>query len=175
MGSPLPDETIQQVTVRTEGWLVGLQLLALSLQGNANPTTLLEETSGDQRYILDYLTEEVLRRQSQEMQTFLLCTSSSSGSRPLSVMLSWSRLAASRCSISSSRPIYLWCLWIAGESGIAIMPSLPKPYATSWSRRSLIWCPAYTIVPASGMPSTTSPPRPSCTPCVPKSGRGQLI
>src|SRR6266576_1688852 len=75
MGIQFPDETIQQVTVRTEGWLVGLQLLALSLQGNPNPTTLLEETSGDQRYILDYLTEEVLRRQSQEMQTFLLCTS----------------------------------------------------------------------------------------------------
>jgi LuxR family maltose regulon positive regulatory protein len=75
MGNALPDETIQQMAVRTEGWLVGLQLLALSLQGNSNPATLLEETSGDQRYILDYLTEEVLRRQSQEMQTFLLCTS----------------------------------------------------------------------------------------------------
>jgi LuxR family maltose regulon positive regulatory protein len=75
MGSALPDETIQQVTVRTEGWLVGLRLLALSLQGNPNPTTLLEEASGDQHYILDYLTEEVLRRQSQQMQTFLLCTS----------------------------------------------------------------------------------------------------
>jgi LuxR family maltose regulon positive regulatory protein len=75
MGIQFPAETIQQVTVRTEGWLVGLQLLALSLQGNPNPTTLLEETSGDQRYILDYLTEEVLRRQSQQMQSFLLCTS----------------------------------------------------------------------------------------------------
>ncbi|HEX3642640.1 MAG TPA: AAA family ATPase, partial [Ktedonobacteraceae bacterium] len=75
MGIQFPDETIQQVTVRTEGWLVGLQLLALSLQGNPNPTTLLEEASGDQHYILDYLTEEVLRRQSQQMQTFLLCTS----------------------------------------------------------------------------------------------------
>ena len=60
---------------RTEGWLVGLQLLGLSLPGHADPASLLEEVSGDQRYILDYLTEEVLRRQPQEVQTFLLCTS----------------------------------------------------------------------------------------------------
>ena len=60
MGIQLPDETIQQVTARTEGWLVGLQLLGLSLPERANPATLLEEMSGDQRYILDYLTEEVL-------------------------------------------------------------------------------------------------------------------
>ena len=69
-----PDETIQNVTARTEGWLVGLQLLALSLQGRADPSSLLEEASGDQRYILDFLTEEVLRRQPQEVQNFLLST-----------------------------------------------------------------------------------------------------
>ncbi len=74
MGTELPDDTIQEVTARTEGWLVGLQLLALSLQGRADPTTLLEETCGNQRYILDFLTQEVLYRQSQEMQTFLLST-----------------------------------------------------------------------------------------------------
>jgi len=84
-----PDETIQEVTVRTEGWLAGLHLLALSLRKRTNPLTLLqeikgkrtnpltllEETSGEQCYILDYLTEEVLRRQPQEVQTFLLSTS----------------------------------------------------------------------------------------------------
>ena len=70
----LPHETIQEVMVRTEGWLVGLQLLGLSLPGYADPATLLQEISGDQRYILDYLTEEVLRRQPQEVQLFLLCT-----------------------------------------------------------------------------------------------------
>jgi LuxR family transcriptional regulator, maltose regulon positive regulatory protein len=74
MGIQLPDETIQEVTARTEGWLVGLQLLGLSLPGRPNPATLLEELSGDQRYILDFLTEEVLQRQSQEVQTFLLST-----------------------------------------------------------------------------------------------------
>jgi len=74
MAIDLPDQTIQEVTVRTEGWLVGLQLLALSLPGHTDPLTLLEEVSGDQRYILDYLTEEALRQQPQEVQLFLLST-----------------------------------------------------------------------------------------------------
>jgi len=75
MGMQLPEETTQEVTVRTEGWLVGLQLLTLSLPEQANPLSLLKEVSGDQRYILDYLTQEVLGRQPQEVRTFLLCTS----------------------------------------------------------------------------------------------------
>jgi LuxR family maltose regulon positive regulatory protein len=74
MGIELPDETIEEVTTRTEGWLVGLQLLGLSLPGCPDPITLLEELSGDQRYILDFLTEEIFQKQSQEVQTFLLST-----------------------------------------------------------------------------------------------------
>ncbi len=73
-GIRFSDEMIQTMTDRTEGWLVGLQLLALSLQEHDDPTRLLDEASGDQRYILDYLTEEVLRQQPQEVQTFLLST-----------------------------------------------------------------------------------------------------
>jgi LuxR family maltose regulon positive regulatory protein len=74
MGIQMPEETIQQVTLRTEGWLVGLHLFGLSLRQSANPATLLQEVSGEQRYILDYLTEVVLGRQPQEVQTFLLST-----------------------------------------------------------------------------------------------------
>jgi len=74
MGIHLPEETIQEVAMRTEGWLVGLQLLGLSLPGYVDPASLLEEVCGDQRYILDYLTEVVLGRQPQEVQTFLLYT-----------------------------------------------------------------------------------------------------
>jgi LuxR family maltose regulon positive regulatory protein len=74
MGIQLPDETIEEITTRTEGWLVGLQLFSLSLPGSPDPATLLAELSGDQRYILDFLMEEVLQRQPQEVQTFLLST-----------------------------------------------------------------------------------------------------
>jgi len=75
MGIQMPEETIQQITLRTEGWLVGLHLLGLSLRHSANPATLLEEANGDQHYILDYLTQVVLTQQPQEVQTFLLFTS----------------------------------------------------------------------------------------------------
>jgi LuxR family maltose regulon positive regulatory protein len=74
MGLQLPNETLQQVTSQAEGWLVGLKLLGLSLPERADPLTLLGEVRGDQRYILDFLTQEVLRRQPQEVQTFLLST-----------------------------------------------------------------------------------------------------
>jgi LuxR family transcriptional regulator, maltose regulon positive regulatory protein len=74
MGLQLPDDTIQTLRSRLEGWLVGLQLLALSLRGRADPATLLEEASGNQRYIFDFLTDEVLQRQPQDVQTFLLST-----------------------------------------------------------------------------------------------------
>jgi len=72
MNTPLPDTIVEEVTTRTEGWLVGLQLLGLSLQRHANLASLLDEVSGNQRYTLDYLTQEVLRQQPQDVQTFLL-------------------------------------------------------------------------------------------------------
>jgi LuxR family maltose regulon positive regulatory protein len=74
MALHLPDQTIQEVTARMEGWLVGLKLLALSLPEHVDPLTLLQQISGEHRYILDYLTEVVLHQQSAEVQHFLLCT-----------------------------------------------------------------------------------------------------
>ena len=75
VSTDIPDEMIQQISSRTEGWLVGMQLLGLSLSEHANPLSLPEEINGDQRYILDYLTKEVLLQQPQDVQMFLLSTS----------------------------------------------------------------------------------------------------
>ena len=75
MGVELTDESVTQMTARTEGWLVGLQLLGLSLQGRRDPKAVLEELRGSQRYVFDYLMDEVLRQQSEELQRFLLHTS----------------------------------------------------------------------------------------------------
>jgi LuxR family maltose regulon positive regulatory protein len=74
----LPGKELEVVESRTEGWLVGLQLVGLSLQtrsGQEGSIDLFEEVSGQQSYILDYLTEEVLRRQPPAIQHFLLHTS----------------------------------------------------------------------------------------------------
>ena len=71
----LPDTTVATLADRTEGWAAGLQLAALSLRGRPDVAAFLEAFSGSHRYILDYLTEEVLERQPESLRTFLLETS----------------------------------------------------------------------------------------------------
>lgn len=73
--SPLPAETLQALETRTEGWAVGLQLAALALQNRSDPQAFVETFRGSHRYVLDYLAEEVLHQQSEEMQRFLIQTS----------------------------------------------------------------------------------------------------
>ena len=75
MRIPLTSEEIREIEVRTEGWLAGLQLLALSMRGHTDPSVLLAKVHGTHRYILDYLTDEVLRQQPAALQSFLLRTS----------------------------------------------------------------------------------------------------
>lgn len=60
---------------RTEGWIAGLRLAALSLQGRDDVAGFVARFAGDDRYIVDYLTEEVLQRQLGDVQRFLLQTS----------------------------------------------------------------------------------------------------
>jgi LuxR family transcriptional regulator, maltose regulon positive regulatory protein len=71
----LPAAAVAALENRTEGWAVGLQLAALSLQGRADPDRFLEGFAGTHRYILDYLSEEVLGRLPDQVRRFLLQTS----------------------------------------------------------------------------------------------------
>ncbi len=75
MGLDLPPEAITTLELRTEGWIVGLQLAALSLQGRADVSAFLAAFTGSHRYVLDYLSDEVLARQNASVQQFLLHTS----------------------------------------------------------------------------------------------------
>jgi LuxR family maltose regulon positive regulatory protein len=65
---------IETLADRTEGWIVGLQLAALSLKGRSDASAFIQAVSGSQRYILDYLVEEVLGLQPDNIQVFLLQT-----------------------------------------------------------------------------------------------------
>jgi LuxR family maltose regulon positive regulatory protein len=65
---------IKILAERTEGWIVGLQLAALSLQGRTDTSEFVQALSGSHRHILDYLVEEVLSRQPVSIQAFLLQT-----------------------------------------------------------------------------------------------------
>ena len=56
---------------RTEGWIAGLQLAALSMQGRPDITSFINTFAGDDRHIVDYLVEEVLNLQSEQIQKFL--------------------------------------------------------------------------------------------------------
>ena len=71
----LPDADVAALAARTEGWAAGLQLAALSLRGQADVAGLVAAFTGSHRYVLDYLAEEVLERQGQEVRAFLLETS----------------------------------------------------------------------------------------------------
>jgi LuxR family maltose regulon positive regulatory protein len=75
MGLCLDARSIAVLTERTEGWIAGLQMAALSMRTSEDLIGFIERFSGTNRYILDYLMEEVLASQSPDIQRFLLCTS----------------------------------------------------------------------------------------------------
>ncbi|HZW03366.1 MAG TPA: hypothetical protein VFF68_05545, partial [Anaerolineaceae bacterium] len=74
MEVPLSAADILRLEQRTEGWAAGLQLAGLSLQGRNDPSGFIANLSGSHRHIVSYLTEEVLGRQGEDVQTFLLQT-----------------------------------------------------------------------------------------------------
>ena len=75
MGLNLSAEDINALETRTEGWIAGLQLAALSLQGRQDATSFITSFTGSHHFVLDYLIEEVLHQQPESVQTFLLRTS----------------------------------------------------------------------------------------------------
>ena len=75
MGLDLSPSGIAALESRTEGWIAGLQLAALSMQGREDLPGFIEAFTGSSHYVLDYLIEEVLERQPAEVQDFLLKTS----------------------------------------------------------------------------------------------------
>src|ERR1700761_7465679 len=75
MGLALTVADVAALEGRTEGWIAALQLAALSMQGREDVTAFIDGFAGDDRYIVDFLAEEVLQRQPEHVQRFLLQTS----------------------------------------------------------------------------------------------------
>jgi len=75
MGLNLSEKDIAALEARTEGWIAGLQLAALSMQGHQDTTSFIQSFTGSHHFVLDYLIEEVLQQQSESIQTFLQRTS----------------------------------------------------------------------------------------------------
>jgi LuxR family maltose regulon positive regulatory protein len=74
-GPTLLGPAVAALAARTEGWAAGLQLAALSLRGQDDAAAFVAAFTGSHRYVLDYLTEEVLEQQDEQLRTFLLETS----------------------------------------------------------------------------------------------------
>jgi LuxR family maltose regulon positive regulatory protein len=75
MGLQLTAQDVAALEARTEGWIAALQLAALSMQGRDDVAAFIAGFAGDDRYVVDYLVEEVLQRQPDRVQAFLLQTS----------------------------------------------------------------------------------------------------
>ncbi len=75
MGLALDAPDVEALEGRTEGWIAALQLAAISLQGRTDPGGFIASFAGEDRYIVDYLVEEVLQRQPEQIRSFLLKTS----------------------------------------------------------------------------------------------------
>jgi LuxR family maltose regulon positive regulatory protein len=74
MGLDLSAEDITALESRTEGWIAGLQLAALSVQGREDIASFIQAFTGSHRFVLDYLVEEVLQHQPEHIRSFLLQT-----------------------------------------------------------------------------------------------------
>lgn len=75
MGLNLSAEDITALKTRTEGWIAGLQMAALSMQGRADTAGFIQAFTGSHRFVLDYLVEDVLQHQPERIRSFLLQTS----------------------------------------------------------------------------------------------------
>ena len=75
MGLSLSVQDVAALEERTEGWAAGLQLVALSMQGRGDISAFVKEFTGSHLYVAEYLVEEVLQRQPDDVRTFLLLTS----------------------------------------------------------------------------------------------------
>ncbi len=70
----LPDQMVRALDARTEGWIAGLQLAALAMGGAEDRNAFIHDFTGSHRFVLDYLIEEVLSRQPEAVQRFLVQT-----------------------------------------------------------------------------------------------------
>ena len=75
MSLNLRAEDIAALETRTEGWIAGLQLAAISMQGHPDAASFIQSFTGSHHFVMDYLVEEVLQQQSASVQMFLLRTS----------------------------------------------------------------------------------------------------
>jgi LuxR family maltose regulon positive regulatory protein len=106
----LPETALAALAARTEGWAAGLQLAALSLRGQLDAVGFTAAFTGSHRFVLDFLAEEVLEQQGEQVRTFLLETS---------VL---ERLSGPLCDAVTGRPGSQALLEEAERAGLFVVP-----------------------------------------------------
>ncbi len=157
-------EQIAALERKTEGWISGLQLAALSMRDRDDADRFVRSFAGSNRFILDYLIEEVFRQQPPEVQDFLLQTAVLEQlTAPLcdAVIDRGKRRHPTLRPYWSgwNRPIFSSFLWMIHGNGSATITFLPIYCASACGRKREIR-PYYTSGPPSGMKSTDSPTEP---------------
>ena len=158
MGLNLSAEDIAALETRTEGWIAGLQLAAISMQGHQDTTSFIKSFTGSHHFVLDYLIEEVLQQQSESVQTFLLRTSildRMCGPLCEAVLAPWLFPGRRPWNISNT-PTCSSSRWITSGVGTAITISLlnycgsgcSRAHRQGMKRRA---SPNTTFAPANGM------------------------
>ena len=147
MGLDLTAHDIAVLEDRTEGWIAALQLAALSMTGREETASFISGFSGDDRYIVDYLVEEVLKRQPGRVRQFLLQTSVLDLGTAC-----WRRWTERTCS---------WSRSTIADAGIAITISLPTCCARACWTSSRNRCRNSTGGRVRGTSATVRCPRPS--------------
>jgi len=131
MNLGLSADDVASLETRTEGWIAGLQLAALSMQGRDDVAAFISAFAGDDRYVVDYLVEEVRQRQPEWVRNFLLQTSILDRlSGPLCDAVTSGEDSQGRRWRFWGEATCLWSRWMTNVSGIVIIT-----YSQMFSRR----------------------------------------
>ena len=147
MALGLSPQEVEVLSERTEGWIVGLQMAALSLRGHDDVSAYLQALSASDRYILDYLLEEVLERQPRRCTSSRWPPPSCGGSAPLCAAVT-GREDAAAILAHPRRPTFL----VAPDAPplVPLLHLLPTSPATQPAPAPPSGCPSGTRAPAPG-------------------------
>lgn len=173
MGLDLAAADIARIEGRTEGWTAALQLAALSLRDRDDPAAFIAGFAGDDRFVVDYLVDEVLNRQPHDVRTFPLETS----------ILSLLTAPSARRSPDAPTHAGPWRRWRARTSpwshsttvvsGTATTTSSATSCAPASPTSAPIASPSCTDAPATGSRPPGIAPRRSAAPSPPRTSPGR--
>ena len=133
-GTRLPEAAVAALAARTEGWVAGLQLAALSLRGHADAGFVATFT-GSHRYVLDYLTEEVLDRQPEHLVQLPAGDLGAGAALGAAVRRRHRPQRQPAMLERSSGPTCSWCRWTRSAAGGATTTCSPTCSAPACSRQ----------------------------------------